>query len=182
MASAPIISFRQAIAPYTPITSLNFYTETIANQTGLPTLSGDSSITTTFRIYNNFNAPPSSSIATAYDIIITTYDGASIVSHTATTYPIIQMWIYLAQNGFGENSSYNVLYTYSTDDSVAVGGSNNTKSFTYGSDGSAASKIRAGSSLSGTGMIEVNTLAKVALGQSTNVWNFGLNATYHWNS
>jgi hypothetical protein len=178
--NAPIPSFRNASNPATVITSLNSYTETIANQSGLPTLAGDNSISTIFRIYNNYGG--SSNIAAMQNVTITTYDGVSAISHTATTLPIIQEWLYFAENGFGENSSYNVLYTYYTDDSIAVGGTASTKTFTYGSDGSSSSQIRAGSSGNGTGMIEVQTLAQVPSVSSTATYNFGISVSYFWSS
>ncbi len=178
--NAPIITLRNPTAPYALVTQPMAYSETVARQSGLPVLSGDNSDSFLFRIYNNYGTPPSSNIATAVDLYITTYDGASAISRTASTSPVAQMWMHFLENGFGEQSSVPGLYNVYTDEDVAVGGSQNIKVFSYGSDGSLNSYVRAGSSGSGVGFIEVKTYAAVALLQSTNIWNFGISVGYEW--
>lgn len=179
---APIISFRNATSPYGLLTTPFVFSKTVLKQSGLPTLAGTTSDTFTFRIYNNYSTPPTNGIATAYNITLTTYDGASSISHTASTAPVSQMWLYLQENGFGEQSSVNGLYYHFQDDPVAVGGSISVKIPSYGSDSSVSAQVRAGTNNNGVGFIEISAYASVPSGQSTNTWNAGLSMFYDWNS
>jgi hypothetical protein len=185
--NAPILTIRSNVSPYSLLTTPIVYSETVALQSSLPVLSGDystgivSSDVITFRIYNNFY-PYSSNIATAYNIYITTFDGASSVSHTATTSSVSQCWTYFMENGFGENSSpqSTVMYTHYQDIGEYVGGSMSTKIPTYGSDGSTNPYIRAGQANNGEGMIEFNTKVSPSLFEGFATYSFAWSINYEW--
>src|SRR5579859_1425090 len=170
--NSPIISFRNATTPYALLSAPYTYSETVAKMAALPVLTGDNSDSMMFRIYNNFNTPPSTTIATAFNVVLTTYDSVAVL--TASTQPVSNMWIHFQENGFGEQSSIPGLYYVSQDTDTAVGGGNSTYSPSYGSDSSSVSRIRAGTDTNGVGFIEVYTFAAVPLGVITNTWTFGI--------
>ena len=155
-------------------------------QSGLPVLSGDyttgivSSDTITFRLYNNFSL--ASNVATAFNLFITTYDGASPASHTNAASVVSQCWTYFQETGFGENSSANVLYTHYPDTGLYVGGSANVKVPTYGSDGTTNPYLRAGSSGNGVGMLEFATKVSPSLFSGMFTYSFAWSISYEWTS
>lgn len=173
---APIITFRQTDSPYSIVSNPYLYNETVALQPSLPIIGGDTSDTTYFRIYNNYDL--AIGVADAYNITITSYDSSTVL--TASTSPVSQMWLYFSEVGFGQNSSQPGPMNTTYDDFIAVGGSSNIKSFPYSSSGSADSRIKAGSDGNGCGFIEVGTYASISLLQSTNVWTPGVAVQFEW--
>lgn len=173
--SQPIITFRESIFPYNLIPSPFIYSETIANQSGLPILSGDYSDMITFRIYNNFGLQQD--IGTAYNLSVTTYDNTS---HYGSSPLVTQEWVSLQENGYGQNSTTANVFTFYQDSLVFVGGASNVKSFTIGADGSFGSNISAGSNRDGCGFIEVKTFCWIPAGTSTGIWSAVLTANFDW--
>ena len=173
----PVITFRTATFPYGLLPSPFIYSETIANQSGLPILAGDNSDSMKFRIYNNFGLQANTS--TAYNLTVTTYDSSS---HSSTIPLVTQEWVSLQENGYGLNSTVANVFTLYQDTATFVGGVNNQKTFAVGADGGMSSNIPAGLGRVGCGFIEVNTFAWVPLGQSTQVYSAVLTATFDWST
>jgi hypothetical protein len=172
----PIITFRSSVSPYTQLSSPFIFSETIANQSGLPVLAGDKSDVTTFRIYNNFALQQD--ISTAYNVTVTTYDG---ISHTASTSLVTQQWVNLQENGYGMGATTANNVTFYQDNPVFIGGTN-VKTFAIGADGTTNSQIPAYTTRNGCGFIEVNMYCSVPLGQSTSVSSGVLSISFDWTS
>lgn len=171
----PSISFRTAYFPYGLLASPFIYSKTIANQSGLPVLAGDTSDILQFRIYNNYELYLD--ISTAYNLTVTTYDN---IEHSAITPLVTQQWVSLQENGFGINSTTANMFTAYQDSPVFVGGDNNQKAFTVGADSTIGSNIPAGPDRNGCGFIEVNTYCSVPLGQSTQIYSAVITVIYDW--
>jgi len=178
--NAPILTFRGYSAPYDVLTSIT-YVQTKDGGTNLPVLAGENSDTTYFRIYNNWEL--SSNIASALNVSITTYDGAGIASHTASTLPVSQLWIHAFLNGYGENSVTPGVYTAYVGVDTAIGGSDNVYVPEKGSDGVLGeARIRAGSDYNGVGFLELSTYASVPASTPNITYLFAIACEYEWTS
>lgn len=174
----PILTFTSNVAPYSLLSQIN-YVQTTPGGTNIPVLIGNDSNKVLFRIYNNWAL--AASIATAYNIQITTYDGASVISHTALTAPVSQLWMHLYENGYGEDSIQPGLLTSYIDNDTAVGGTS-TYSPHFGSNGAINSQIRAGSDGNGLGFIEVASYLSVPTIALANTYSFAITVFYNWSS
>lgn len=178
MSTAPDITFRQDVSPYAPYPLIT-YSQTTPGGSGLPVLQGTDSDPLFFRIYNNFAL--NSGIANALNVFVTTYDGISTGSHTTFKAVVSQHWIHVLENGYGENSSTPGLYTMFVGSDTAIGGA-----FQYtldkGSDGSSASIIRAYSTGSGCGFVELKSYARVPASANNGTTTFAISCGYEWTS
>lgn len=177
MASAPDISFRSAASPYSLLTTISFVQSTLGTD-NLPVLQSYNSLPVKIRIFNNWAL--NSSIATAMNVRITTYDGLGAGSHTAAQLPASQMWIRLYESGFGEQAVLPGLFTALSGSDTAVGGTSNLYYAQVGSDGSLTPQIRAGSTGAGLGFIEITTYAQIPAAAPSGDYTFALTMTYEW--
>jgi hypothetical protein len=74
------------------------------------------------------------------------------------------------------------VFTSYKDNLVFTGGITNTKGFAIGADGNFGSNIPAGSDKNGCGFIEVNTVAKIPLGQSAGIWSAVVTCEFDWST
>lgn len=178
--NAPDLTFRGYSTPYDALTSI-VYKQTKPGGTNLPVLQGEDSDYEYFRIYNNWAL--NSSIASALNVSLTTYDGAGVASHSASTLPVSQMWTHLYLNGYGENSVTPGVYTAYAGVDTAVGGPNNKYIPEKGSDGVVGeSRIRAGSNYNGVGFLEVKTYVSVPAAAPNLTYLFAISCEYEWTS
>lgn len=178
--NAPILTIQAKSAPYQAITALT-YLQTNNLSGALPIAADENSDKVYFRLYNNWVR--STNIATAYNIRITTYDGASVASHTASKLIISGCWVHFQEIGFGEGSSGPGGLSYFLDDDYPTGGSSNKMSPAMGSDGTYGSaQIRAGSTGSGLGFIEFATYVSTPQSVPDQTFNFATTVDYEWNT
>lgn len=178
MSTQPDLSFHANSSPYVALTNLNFI-QSKDGGNNLPVLHGENSNPIIFRIYNNFAR--NIGIASALNVAITTFDGASVASHTALRSPVSQSWLHLLENGFGENSVPipDLLTQYKGFD-TPVGGSN----FYYAEKGSNGnygdSIIRAGTNENGVGFIEYEGYCSVPENAGGENYPFVISIIYEW--
>lgn len=177
--TSPLITFHSSISPYSTISALS-YVQSMLGGNNLPVLQGEVSNTVIFRVYNNFAL--AAAIASAVNIRITVYDGASVASHLATKSVVNQEWIRVYENGYGENSSPPGLYTRYLGQDTAVGGTANEYVPEFGSDGTTNPRIRAGSNMNGTGFIEIASYAELPDSVGTLTNTFAVSVLYDWSS
>ena len=174
----PILSFRSNDSPYSTLTTLTFSQTKDSGGPVLPVLQGEKSDYQYFRIYNNWGL--SSSIATAQNVRVTTFDGIGSVSRTALTAPVSQCWIRVFENGYGENSTTPGLLTSYDGTDTAVGGLLNLYTIEKGSDGSISGNIRAGSDTNGVGFIKIKTYAELPTSVTASTFLFAIAVEYEY--
>lgn len=183
MANAPILTVRSTTSPFSALFSIPLVQTSPSGNT-LPVNQGETSNATLFRLYNNFGL--SSTIASAFNIQITAFDGAGSSSHTCIGSPASQCWLMIQQYGFGENSTTSPdRFSYYLDLLTPIGGSGPCGSSVYipsiGSDGIFGSdQIRAYSSGNGTGFIEFSLEAQIPSGAGYNSYNPAISVIYEW--
>lgn len=184
--NAPIITYRQVANPNTLLAAIPFV-QIAPDGSILPVVAGENSVPVTFRIYNNFGL--SSSIASAFNVALTVYDGAGSGSHTCAVLPVSQSWVHMQMAGYGENSVDTPdFFTAFLGNDTAIGGSAPCGSNTYtpeiGSDGSLGSdQIRAYSNNAGMGYIEFSTYVSLPLSGILNTsYAFAISMSYEWTS
>jgi hypothetical protein len=180
MATAPLISFRTASAPYPVTTFFSLFQSSIGGN-NLPVLQGEVSNAYTFRIYNNFTK--SAGIATAVNVQIGLFDGVGLGSHTAVQSLVSQSWVRIYETGFGESAGAPGLYTQYTGTDTAIGGSppgTNIYVPDVGSDGSTTPYIRAGTDTNGVGFIEVAVYAEMPDTVGMFTWSFAISVHTEW--
>lgn len=186
MATAPIIEFRQNIAPYGVIAAL-VYAQSALGGNDLPVLGGEDSKIIYFRVYNNYGR--STGIANANNLRVTVFDGADPASHTYAQSPASQSWVRIFETGFGENSTPPGVFTQFLGQDTAIGRSLIDAYIPeFGSDGQPAQtntvypRLRAGTDQNGVGFIEFATYIEApdSLGFAT--YAFAVSIVYDWTS
>lgn len=184
MSTAPVLTLRNVTTPFSTISTIS-YVQSATGGNNLPVLQGQTSDTTLFRIYNNFAL--TAGIASAINIYLTVYDGATAGSHTCAVLPVSQSWIHILEHGFGENSvTSNDFLTnyYGTETSIGGNGPCGSDKYVpeYGSDGTTNARIRAYSNTNGMGYIEFQS--RVAVPNTSSVqnasYNFAISLSYEW--
>lgn len=178
MASNPDITFRDIVAPFPVVSAFSFIQSKLGSG-ALPVLQGEQSNPILFRVYNNFLA--NAGVSDALNVSITTFDGATTLSHTSFKLPVSQSWIHMLENGFGENSTPIAdLYTRYTGIDTAIGGAANLYYAQKGSDGSYGnSRIRA-SGGAGVGYIEYKGYAQPPDDAVGSTYSFVISCQYEW--
>lgn len=141
-------------------------------------LQGYSSYPVKIRIFNNYAL--NSTIATAMNVRLTTYDGLGAGSHTASQLPASRQWIRVYQSGYGEGSVVSGLFTAYGGSDTAIGGDANLYYAERGSNGAILPQIRAGTGTNGLGFIEVITYAQLPSDAPSGDYTFALTMSYEW--
>lgn len=180
MANAPVITFQSNITPFPTMSSI-VYIQSKLGSGALPVLQGEQSNPVLFRVYNNFAS--AALISDALNVALTTYDGATSLSHTALTLPVSQAWLHVLENGFGQNSTpISDLYTRYTGLDTPVGGATNLYYAQKGSDGSyGISRILSVGGL-GVGYIEYKSYLQPSLNASGGIYSFVISCSYEWST
>jgi hypothetical protein len=175
--NAPILTFRSNVTPYSLLSS-QAYTKATPGGTNLPVAQGDNSDDFYIRIYNNWGL--SATIATALNISLTTFDGASSISHTYSTAPVSQHWLHVLENGYGEGATTPGAFTSYVGTDTAVGGVS-VYNPEKGSDGVLGeSRIRAGTDTNGVGFIEINSYMSVPLAAVAGTYTLAISVQYEY--
>ena len=180
MATAPDITFRSASSPYNALSAIA-YVQSSPGGNNLPVLQGQNSNLINLRIYNNY--ADNAGIADALNVAVTTFDGPTLVSHTAFKALVSQSWIRIYEYGYGENSTPPGLFTSFLGTDTAIGGApaGTNKYFPErSSNGQAQSAIRAGTDTNGVGFIEFQTYAQVPPAAPNSTTTFALSVSYEW--
>ena len=172
----PNLTIRSNQSPYSQLSSLTFKQSSPSGAI-LPVLADEISDEVSFRVYNNYAL--ASSIASALNVRITTWDGSSASSHTAAKSVVANQWIRISEYGFGESSGTPGLFTYWTDNKTAIGG-NNAYSPQKGSNGGLSPMIRAGSDGNGCGFIEFKSSAHLPPDAQAGTQTFALSIEFDW--
>lgn len=178
--NAPILTLQSKSTPYQTIDTLS-YIQTNNLSGTLPIAADENSDKLYFRIYNNWAL--AANIATAYNLYVTTFDGASAVSHTTAKLIISSCWVHFQEIGFGEGSQTPGGVSYFLGDDIPTGGSSNVMTPVMGSNGAYGSaQIRAGSTGSGLGFIEFTSYVSTPQSVPDQTFNFATTLTYDWNT
>jgi hypothetical protein len=173
----PDLTIRANFSPFSALNSLVFL-QAAPSGYHLPVLQGEDSDVNTFRIYNNFAR--NSGIASALNVIITTFDGAGAASHTAMKSVVGEQWIKMNQIGFGESVGPSTPFTYWDAQQLAIGGSGNVYTPEKSSNGVAGNQIRAGGNNNSAGFLEFKSHAEVPSYAQAGTFTFALVVIYDW--
>lgn len=183
MASAPVITFRDPLGNL--LSSISYIQNSPAGSV-LPIAANNGSVAVLFRTYNNYAL--ASSIASAFNISLTVYDGVGANSKTCTLLPVSQSWVRIQMYGYGENSVDSPdFFTKYLGSETAIGGNGPCGSNIYiperSSDGvDALNEIRAYSNGNGMGYLEFSTSVSTPTSIPSQTYTFGLSVFYEWHS
>lgn len=175
--NAPVLTIRSTTTPFAVISPLTF-SQTAPSGSPIPVLAGEKSDKEDFRIYNNYALQ--SSIAAAFNVEVTTYDGSGSGSHTAIKSVVGEKWLKLYQYGYGESAGVPGIFSYWQSTEVAVGGSSDYFQQDKSSNGVAGNEIRAGVSGNGVGFLELRGYLEVPITAQPGDITFSLSMLYEW--